>query len=247
VSFDQIPEELRTHKRWLVWRLETRVGKTTKVPYQAMNPKKLASSTNSDTWSDFWSAVATVEEGQAEGIGFVLGDGFIGIDLDNCRDPQSGKRSADADEILAGMKSYSEASPSGKGIHIIIKGTLPEGWRKLGPIEIYSDGRYFTMTGTRLGVWDRIEDRTDVLAALHKQIGEDPNRPKNVRVAADPSNQLIRKFPSSKGVPDKYTAKIDRTTGKASCNCLGWKHRMRSGHPCWHVQELADELGIEAV
>jgi primase-polymerase (primpol)-like protein len=245
--FESIPAELKLLKRWVVWKMETRVGKSTKVPYVAFATDRRASSTDSDTWSSFADARDALAAKRADGIGFCLGDGYIGIDLDACRDPETGKRSEDADHILAGMKSYAEASPSGKGIHILIKGTLPDGWRKLGPIEIYSDGRYFTMTGEKVGIWDTIEDRSDVLKVLHQQIADDPNKPKNVRVKADPANQLIRSFDSSKGEKDKYTAKMDRTTGKASCNCLGWKHRMRSGHPCRHVQELEDELGIDAV
>jgi primase-polymerase (primpol)-like protein len=211
-----------------------------------MKPNVKASSTDESTWDTFERAVASVKFDYADGIGFVLGASYVGIDLDSCRDPQSGKRTALADDIVSRMASYAEASPSGKGIHVIIKGILPDGWRRLGPIEIYSNGRYFTMTGKRIGVWKDVVDRSDVLQALHAQLAADPDRPKNVRKAPS-TDRLTRKFDSSKGEKDKYTAWMERTTGKASCNCLGWKNRMRSGHACWHVQELADELKMEVV
>jgi primase-polymerase (primpol)-like protein len=245
--FENIPKELKAKKRWVVWKFQAVGDRQTKVPYIAFATDRRASSTDEETWSSFADARDAVGYGRADGIGFVLGDGYVGIDLDACRDPKSGKRTAAADEILGGMKSYAEASPSGKGIHIIVKGVLPDGWRRLGPIEVYSEGRYFTMTGEQQGVWDKVEDRTDVLAELHRRLADDPNRPRNVRTTVDPADQLIRKFASSKGEADKYTAKIHKTSGKASCNCLGWKNRMRSGHACWHVQQLADELGIEVV
>jgi putative DNA primase/helicase len=242
IDSTKIPLELRSVARWVVWKAQG----GTKVPYVAPGATRRASSTDESTWCSFAAARAAVLDGKADGLGFVLGNGYVGIDLDGCRDPVSGKRSELAEEIMAGVQSYSEASPSGKGIHIIVRGQLPDGWRKLGPVEVYSDGRYFTMTGERLGVWNEIEERTALLAELHAQLlataGE---RPGNVRTKADPANQLIRSFDSSKGEKDKYTAKIDKTTGKATCNCRGWKYRMRSGKPCWHVQELADELGIE--
>jgi putative DNA primase/helicase len=243
-DFSKIPKELRSLDRWVCWKFQTVGDRQTKVPYIAGKMSR-ASSTDESTWRAFEDAVSAVDDGLAEGIGFVLGAGFVGIDLDACRDPKSGKRSADAEEILSGMKSYAEASPSGKGIHIIVRGTLPKGWRRLGPIEIYSEGRYFTMTGEKIGIWSDVEDRTDVLTELHRRLAEDPNRPKNVRATPDKSNRLERSFDSSKGEKDKYKAWMDRVTGKAGCNCLGWKNRMRSGHPCWHVNELANELGME--
>jgi putative DNA primase/helicase len=34
MKFDKIPDELKTLRQWLLWRLEERDGRMTKVPYQ---------------------------------------------------------------------------------------------------------------------------------------------------------------------------------------------------------------------
>jgi primase-polymerase (primpol)-like protein len=57
-------------------------------------------------------------------------------------------------------EGYVEASPSGKGVHIIVEGTVRDGGRSrkkvhlngevVGEIEMYSRGRFFTITGVVL-------------------------------------------------------------------------------------------------
>jgi len=48
--------------------------------------------------------------------------------------------------IDAAFNSYAERSPSGYGLHIIVKGKATRSKRR-GKVEVYSSGRYFTMTG----------------------------------------------------------------------------------------------------
>jgi primase-polymerase (primpol)-like protein len=90
--------------------------------------------------------MAAVQDGKATGIGFVLGDGWAGIDIDNSitRDPP--RVTAEANAVMSAFRSYTELSPSGTGIHIIVHGEV-NGGRKVGNIEMYSAGRYFTVTG----------------------------------------------------------------------------------------------------
>jgi primase-polymerase (primpol)-like protein len=87
------------------------------------------------------------------GIGFVLtpDDPFAGIDLDHCRDPETGEIEPWASEIVDRFQSYTEISPSGAGIRIFIRGTLPAGkGRHRGRVEVYDRGRFLTVTGQRL-------------------------------------------------------------------------------------------------
>ncbi len=89
------------------------------------------------------------------GVGFVFtqNDPFIGIDCDECLD--EGKLNTFVQKLVDYCDSYTEESFSGTGIHIIIKGELPEGFRNkrsmtdqgFKALEIYDQGRYFTMTG----------------------------------------------------------------------------------------------------
>lgn len=143
---DNIPEELRRRRQWLVWKYEKRGDDITKVPYIAGGVGK-ALTTDIMTWRTFDEAVAALRTGRYDGLGFVFssGDPYGGIDLDNCRAPETGKLEEWAAKIVRDLDGYAEVSPSGKGIHIIVRGKAPN--KRRGRIEAYSSERYFTMTG----------------------------------------------------------------------------------------------------
>jgi primase-polymerase (primpol)-like protein len=148
---DNIPSVLKEFKSWVVWRQElTKDGKPTKVPYNAKSGMR-ASSNNKSTWADFYTAYYKYEKsnGKYDGIGFVVSDNdpFIGIDLDNCRDVETGEIKQWAVDIVKRLCSYTEISPSGTGIRIFIVADLPADGRKKGDVEIYKKGRYLTITG----------------------------------------------------------------------------------------------------
>ena len=146
LNLDCFPEELRQRPQWVVWKLEERDGKPTKVPYIAGGSGK-ASCTDSLTWRSFEEAVQALETGRYNGIGFVFssGDPFAGVDLDDCRDPETGELEEWAAKIVEAFGSYAEVSQSGTGVHIIVMGKAPN--KKRGKVEAYSSERYFTMTG----------------------------------------------------------------------------------------------------
>jgi hypothetical protein len=154
-SCDAIPRELRDRARWIIWRFEVREGQRTKVPYRAADPTRKASVTDPDSWGSFEQAVAVA--GQAEGLGFVFTDedDLLGVDLDGCyRD--DGELHATAAAVLLGLRSYAERSPSGRGLHVILRGRL-NGQRHRtseapwgGGLEVYEARRFFTFTGERV-------------------------------------------------------------------------------------------------
>ena len=142
---DKVPHELRIFTQWVAWKYEeTSSGKPTKVPYNART-NRLASVKEPLTWSSYDVAVSAVENMGYDGIGFVLTkeDPFTFIDLDATEDQEINKKQT---EIYNAFDSYAEISPSGKGLHIIVKGKVPSG-RKRSKIEIYSHSRYMTVTG----------------------------------------------------------------------------------------------------
>jgi putative DNA primase/helicase len=147
-----IPADIRERRQWVVWRRERRSGKETKVPYRAAAPAERASTTDPTTWAPFEKALAVVARGEADGPGFVFSeeDPFCGVDLDKCRDPESGELNAAAAAIVAELDSYTELSPSGAGVHVVVRARLKDGPRRRGPVEMYDRGRYFTITGARL-------------------------------------------------------------------------------------------------
>ncbi len=128
LDIDQLPPELREREQWVCWRSEMRDDKATKVH---VNPATggFGSATDSVTWSDLNTAVAAVESDDADGIGFVFTDDdpFVGVDLDDCRDPETGTIDDDAQAIITQLDSYTEVSPSGTGFHILVAGKLPAG------------------------------------------------------------------------------------------------------------------------
>src|SRR5262245_27850046 len=150
-TLDGLPDEIQQSDRCVVWRYETRNGdgRKTKIPFVATDPARPASSTDPSTWRPFLDARCAYEDGKADGAGFVLGDGYVGIDIDHCIGAD-GQLDADAGAIVADIGSYAETSPSGSGIHILASGSLPPGRRRTGRFELYDAGRYFTLTGSHL-------------------------------------------------------------------------------------------------
>jgi putative DNA primase/helicase len=126
VQPDSIPAELKAEHRWVLWDLEKRDDKCTKVPYQASRPSQKADATNPETWGDFETALSAYEDGKVDGIGFVLGDGFFGFDADSCRDPETGVIASEVAVLIALLNTYTEVSPRGAGVKAIRPG--PETW-----------------------------------------------------------------------------------------------------------------------
>src|SRR3954471_6181182 len=122
---DGIDDELKSFGHWTVWKaLPKGVDKIDKIPYDPKTGKR-ASTTDSRTWASFSEALEAVETGGYDGIGFVFssGDPFVGIDLDNCRNPETGELEEWAAAIVDSfVGAYIEASPSGRGVHIIALG-----------------------------------------------------------------------------------------------------------------------------
>ncbi|EKS8366787.1 DNA primase [Bacillus cereus] len=185
-NFNEIPTGLKNLPQWVLWRKEERNGKPTKIPYQANG--EMAQANNRRTWSTFATAVKFYLEGDYDGIGFVFSrqDNYIGIDIDKCA--VAGKTNTFATEIIDTLDSYTEFSPSEKGIHIIIKGSLPQSVLGTGRkntkhgLEIYSYGRFFTFTGNRENSND-VYDRTDELAEIFEIYFDDSDRQGRVNLA----------------------------------------------------------------
>lgn len=155
VVSEGIPDELKKRPQWVCWRyaLDTK-GKWTKHPYNPCTAR-MASHSDLMAWSGFEIVLEAYGAGQRsyDGVGFVFcsGDPYTGVDLDGCRDPETGEVEAWAAEIVQDLDSYTELSPSGKGLHVIVKGKAPKAL-KLPYIEMYSIERFFTMTGHVAGL-----------------------------------------------------------------------------------------------
>ena len=145
-----IPKELFNMRMWIVWRPNKTGKKIGKIP---INPKTLFPCASTDLSACVTGPEAlTVFQKRKDlaGIGLVLHEDwpYVGIDIDNCLkdnkviDPV-------AQNVLDLIPSYTEQSPSGKGLRVIAKGKLPEGRRRKGSLEMYTSGRFLTITGHR--------------------------------------------------------------------------------------------------
>ncbi len=161
--------ELRRHRQWVGWHYVERDGKPTKPP---LNPHTGfgASHSNPSTWGTFGEASRLAERRKLPGIGFVLApnDDFSGIDLDDCRDPETGEIEFWAQKIIRFGETYAEVSPSGAGLRLILRGKIDK-TVKCDPasVEAYRDKRYLTITGQHLaGTPETINPAPRTMAAL---------------------------------------------------------------------------------
>lgn len=127
VKAENIPQELKALPHWVLWRQEIRDGKLTKIPYQAGGRR--ADSRKAETWATFSAAVNAYLEkpDRFSGVSFVFSkdDPYAGVDLDKCLNPETGEIAPWAKKILDGLNSYCEISPSGTGVKIFLRGSLP--------------------------------------------------------------------------------------------------------------------------
>ena len=168
---ESIPELLKQKSNWVCWGIR---DAPTKSPF---NPVSLLSGKPSpakagvrETWGDYQTALECVSRGLARGIGYEFDGGDIyGVDLDRVID-KYGALDPEAQEIVNTLCSYTEVSPSGTGLHIFVlaPGVEIERHRKKDHfIEIYNDGRYFTVTGVIYKGMKTIETRTAGVREIH--------------------------------------------------------------------------------
>jgi hypothetical protein len=189
----QFPAELKALPIWCVWHYEDRDGKQTKVPYQpvALGDENYSAATaqsnNPTTWVSFEAACASVT-GQDEFHLGVFADGsHTFIDLDKCI--AGGELEAWVPAVLARTNSYAELSPSGTGLHIFVSGAV-EAARKKDGCEIYSEARFFTVTGKHLESTPRTINALPVgeLEKLWRDIDQKQLRKKPLIVEANGLN-----------------------------------------------------------
>ena len=157
---ENIPEQLTERPQWVVWRHEEgEGGECSKVPYNAETHAR-ASHSDLITWRPFEVALEAyrASEGRYSGLGFVLssGDPYVGLDLDECRDPKTGEIALWAQKVMDRVhQGHIEISPSGAGVHVIIEGMMrgQKTQRKVpggGKIELYYQQRFLSVTGNVL-------------------------------------------------------------------------------------------------
>jgi len=184
VAKDGIPNKIRTVRNWICWREGMRDGKPTKIPTKPYrtNGDINADVTNPEHRRDFDTAWDSLNDSRvnADGLGFVFSDDIfiVGIDLDKCLDPDTGETEEWAQKIIDRINSYTEVSPSGTGVHILVGGMLPSGGNRKGRVEMYDSDRYFTVTGAHVeGTPTEIRKCQDEIEAVHLEFIRDSVSP----------------------------------------------------------------------
>ena len=167
--YENIPLLLKQKQNWVAWGVR---GAPLKSPY---TPASLLSGMAQpakagipETWGSYQAAVECVRRGLAQGIGYEFDGSVYGVDLDHVID--GGTIAPQAREIVAKLASYTEVSPSETGLHVFVFAPGAEITRhrkKDYSLEIYSEGRYFTVTGNVYGSIRAIGTRTAELQAVH--------------------------------------------------------------------------------
>lgn len=145
VRMENIPGEMLEAPRWMLWQPLMRDGKWTKVPFRIDDPNRRASSTDPSSWGECSAPP------RGYGLGFALGDGWVGVDFDEVRAQMC---EAEIMGWVHDQTSYAEWSVSKQGIHVIMRGVDVPEWaacrREGSPVEVYKGGRFFTVTGDTL-------------------------------------------------------------------------------------------------
>ena len=139
--FKNVPKAMRQERRWCTWRFVSKG--------EGKKPAKVPTPTvaQAERWLTFDEALASAPPAEAGGIGFMLGAGWGGIDLDNhCNDV--GTLDALAIDVTQRVRTYTEYSPSGLGLKLFFKTAQSgHGVDHEKGIEVYTEGRFFTVTG----------------------------------------------------------------------------------------------------
>ena len=179
IRYKDIPDELKRKRRWCLYKLINKEGKSTKLPL--MPNGKPAKSNDKTTWRNFDECKVALKDTDC-GLGFMLGDGYIGIDIDKVSDEimeytvDKNAFSMTAD-FLRGLSTYAEISPSKTGLHFIGRGKIFGERKRYKNLEIYDKDRFFTITGNILKDKDRrkITDINKELLSLYQKYMPDMN------------------------------------------------------------------------
>lgn len=192
-QWDNIPTMLAERPQWLLWRYEAKEGqaKPLKVPYWTTGARRggtQGSEIDRSKLCTLGEARRVFEKGGYTGIGFAFlpDDGLIGIDIDGAINPETGVVTDRLQAIITSVASYTEYSPSGKGVHIIVQGTTNTNKSNDIGLEVFCGRQYFTFTGKRWsGTPATVEPiAPKVLARLHATVDQAKNKAKTMASGA---------------------------------------------------------------
>lgn len=157
VVVDGIPASMLDTPRWAPWRAvwNEKKEKYEKIPYRFDRVTAGLSNKTIKGWGRFDQAMTAYLQNPDKfaGVGYLMTGphGLVAVDLDHCVD--GGEMAPWAAEVVAKLDSYTEVSPSGHGLRVMVAGEVDRDWMNhdVG-IEVYAGHapRFVTITGARL-------------------------------------------------------------------------------------------------
>lgn len=221
-------------KRFVNYKIITKGGRKTKIPYTTNNTP--ASSTDPETWSTYDEVTVALDNGSNHfdgyGIIFKPDQKLVGIDIDHCiKDSKiTHEQKKIIEKLIKEADTYTEISPSGEGIHLFLlivdgeTGYEPT-MHKKAPYEVYTKGRYFTVTENSLGTSKVVRkvtnDEVNRLLSIIGMVKEEKKQdllPVNSSSVLDDKKLLNKMFSSKNGGDIKalYNGDISKYKGDDS-------------------------------
>ena len=251
VAPDAIPEDLRDRDAWVCWRYDWDDDRDewTKVPIDA-NTGGYARSTDPDTWTTLDEALAYHNRAgrNTDGVGFVVHDEdlVVGLDLDDCRDAETGDLEAWAEDVLDDVPTYAEVSPSGTGLRLFGLGFVPDGGNRsdddarAGHLEMYDSGRYLTVTGQRVDSSpEDIRQVNDEIADLHAEFVDDATTGKTDGQKPDPRD-------ANPGFDADKSGSTDAVTDLSDDDVLNVARNAENGQKFTRLYDRGDTAGYQS-
>jgi hypothetical protein len=209
VNADGIPRLVREKPRWCnwAWEYDAKTQKWTKPPLTS-DLARYASHQKPDDYSSFEEALAVVQAGKADGVGFALLWPFVGIDLDE-ELPDEARR-----DIITKLDSYTERSPSGTGEHVVVRATWDGSGRHPVGIGVFQVDRWWYMTGQLVEGRATIENREFELEFVLS-----PYLPKATK-ASSTAAPVEPEMPDS--VPEHLLARLEEASGDRSAQTFAF-------------------------
>lgn len=188
MSYDAVPDSIKSQRAWLVWKRGPKKanGKFDKFPFYADGTaRKGKQGSNEDkarlvTFAEAINALPK-KKGGGGGVGLAMLPELelVVLDCDNVVDPETKKIAPWAQDLCAG--TYTEYSPSGKGLRAIFFGKMADAKNHEQGLEVFCEKGFVTITGDLVnGASDVIELNqsriTEISTLLGKKRG--PGRPK---------------------------------------------------------------------
>ena len=212
---EKLIHKMTEKNNWVCWGKD---GAPRKCPFNPTTDKP-AKAGVPQTWTSFDTALSAVIECKYEGIGFELDGDITGIDFDNCISEEG--LDPWVSSWVSRLNSYTEISPSGKGLHVFVGGSLPGAAVKTAQVELYDRARYFTVTGNAYGAPRPLRNAQEALNELYEEALANTNRtPQGANLAATEGGENLIAVGLSKDSTFERLWNGDRPNGNESADDL---------------------------